>query len=409
MPELTAKVARHIIETVGSNGTPPQYGFQHFTAGIEPYIDVIDKEYLATYIRDGGSAFKLVVGVYGGGKTHFLYTVRDLAWKHDYVVSYVSLSAGESPFHKLDKVYAAIVRGLQPPLTPDELLTPFESGMRAFLLRWHAKQQEELSKQGFQNEDLHYELNSFADTLAGTDSISFSNAIKSAFRSLTDARDKDFDQICQWLSGEGGITKDLQLFGISEKIDKSTASTMLRSLVQWIGYIGFSGMVILLDEAEQVPSLSSKQRELLLSNLREIIDECAHTHFPKVMIFYAVPDENFLEGKTQIYEALRQRLSTVFEDEVNPTGVKIQLEKTISEPMEFLRSVGQKLSIVYEAAYGVTLNSEALHRTVEDVARSAHEERYGDIGYRRLFVQRLIRGLHYVRAKGTAPSVDQLG
>jgi len=77
--ELTARIARRIIDTVGANGTPPEYGFQFFTEGLDPYLSIIEDEYLGSYINQGGSAFKLVVGVYGGGKTHFLYCVRDIA------------------------------------------------------------------------------------------------------------------------------------------------------------------------------------------------------------------------------------------------------------------------------------------------------------------------------------------
>ena len=42
--------------------------------------------------------------------------------------------------------------------------------------------------------------------------------------------------------------------------------------------------------------------------------------------YSTVPDESFLEGRTNVYEALNQRLATVFENELNPTGVKIDLE-----------------------------------------------------------------------------------
>jgi hypothetical protein len=133
MNELKPQVARRIIDTVGANGIPPQYGFQFFTAGLEPYLSVIEEEYLASFIKQGGSAFKMVVGVYGGGKTHFLYCVRDIAWNHNFAVSYVSLSPGESPFHKLELVYSAIVRNIVAPLTADELLSGYEPGIGAFL------------------------------------------------------------------------------------------------------------------------------------------------------------------------------------------------------------------------------------------------------------------------------------
>jgi hypothetical protein len=148
MNELDPTVARRIIDTVGANGIPPQYGFQSFTAGLEPYLSVIDDEYLSSFIKQGGSAFKMVVGVYGGGKTHFLYCIRDLAWKHNFVVSYVSLSPSESPFHRLELVYSALVRGIVAPLSPEELLSGYEQGMVSFLRTWFSQNYQECRKKG---------------------------------------------------------------------------------------------------------------------------------------------------------------------------------------------------------------------------------------------------------------------
>jgi len=74
--------AKRIIEIVGSSGTPPEYGFQYFTSGLDIYLNTIEKEYLKEFIKGGGSAFKMVIGAYGEGKTHFLYSIRELAWKY---------------------------------------------------------------------------------------------------------------------------------------------------------------------------------------------------------------------------------------------------------------------------------------------------------------------------------------
>ena len=136
MNKLSPPIARAIIERVGGPGEPPEYGCHFFSAGLEPYLTILDEEYLSSFIKDGGASFKMVVGVYGGGKTHFLFCLRDLAWAQNFVVSYVSLKAGESPFHRLELVYAAIARGLLPPLTPEELLSGQEKGMGAFLRGW---------------------------------------------------------------------------------------------------------------------------------------------------------------------------------------------------------------------------------------------------------------------------------
>ena len=121
-----------------------------------------------------------------------------------------------------------------------------------------------------------------------------------------------------------------------------------------------------MDEAEQTPSMSSKQKSLLLNNLRELIDECGHANFKNTMWFYAVPDENFLEGHSQIYEALRQRVSTIFDAEINPTGVKIYLENIPIEPVELLQEIGKKLAGIYEIAYSVKFDADALKETIKN-------------------------------------------
>jgi hypothetical protein len=407
MNNLDPKIARRIIETVGANGIPPEYGFQFFTAGLDPYLSVIKDEYLYTYIREGGSAFKMVVGVYGGGKTHFLYCVRDLAWKNNFVVSYVSLSPGESPFHRLELVYRAIVKGITAPLTPDELLSGYEQGIVTFLRSWFSTKYQEVSNKGLSGDDLREALLSQVDSVEGIESISFAKAVKSAFRALLNKQEEEFVNICQWLNGEGYDRKIHGRYGILQRIDRTTAFPMIRSLAQWVREIGFSGLVVLLDEAERVPSLSTRQREQHLNNLRELIDECGHTSFQGVMLFYAVPDENFLEGRTQIYEALKQRIATVF-DTPNPTGVKIELEKLSTEPIVFLEEVGDKLKQIYEVAYRHRFDSAMSKETIRTIAKAAYEQRFGDIGYKRLFVQKAIDGLHLLRREGHPPSLGDL-
>jgi hypothetical protein len=182
---------------------------------------------------------------------------------------------------------------------------------------------------------------------------------------------------------------------------------MLRSLAQWIREIGFAGLVVLLDEAERVPSLASKQREHHLSNLRELIDECGQTAMHGTMVFYAVPDESFLEGRTQVYEALRQRVATVF-DAFNPTGVKVELERVVGEPIPFLRDVGLKLAHVYEIAYELSFAAPDRDLAIERVAEFSFGQRFGDIGYKRLFVQKLVFALHQLRVSGEVPTVEAL-
>jgi len=405
--EIDSIVARKIIEIVGGHGNPPEYGFQYFTAGLDDYLNTIDEEYLRSFIRDGGSVFKIVIGIYGGGKTHFLYYIRELAWKYNYITPYIVLSPEQTPFHKLEQVYKAIVASLIYPQTPKELLSGYDRGIEAVIKKWYNQKYHEIAKK-LSGDALLQELNTYPSSLGPYESTSFRNAVKEAFISLAKKHDDDFTLIMQWLKGENLPKNMVKDFNIFEKIDRSTAFKMIRSLVQWTREIGYSGLIVLMDEAEQTPSMTGKQRSLLLNNLRELIDECGHANFRNTMWFYAVPDENFLEGKTQIYEALRQRLSTVFDTEINPTGVKIYLENIPIKHVELFKEIGRKLSQIYEKAYTIQFDTNALEETIENIAKVAYERKL-DIGYKRLFVQKIVEAFHKLHKTGKPVSPEDIG
>ena len=110
--ELTQQEAQHIIRKLGESGIPPTRGLEAYTVGMDSLLGTLESEYLKGYLRDGGSSFKLVVGEYGSGKSHFLYRLRDIAWENGYVVSRTELSPKECPYDNQLKVYQAIISNL---------------------------------------------------------------------------------------------------------------------------------------------------------------------------------------------------------------------------------------------------------------------------------------------------------
>lgn len=390
--KINPLIAKSIILKLGESGTPPDYGIQFFTVGLEPYSKVLEEEYLAGIIKTGLSAFKLVIGSYGGGKTHFFYNVRDLAWKNNFVVSYVPLSPKECPFDKLELVYKKIVTEIMSPMTLTEMMNPQERGVEAFIKVWFYGIQRSLNGTD--------ELKEYIRSRIKTESISFSNAIKHAFIALIENDDEKFNIIIQWLSGEGYDKNNHSKYGITEKIDKTTAIRMIRSLIQCIRQIDYSGLVLLFDEGERGMSItSSKSKIQTLDNLREIIDECGNSKIPGAMVFYAIPDLNpLIEGSGPTYEALKSRLTRggLFYRQ-NPSGIQINLEKLEIGPLEFLTELGKKLSLIYEIAYGMKFQPEVIDVSVKNLAEVAYEGRFLDIGYRRLFVKSFIEGLNYIR------------
>lgn len=386
---LNPTEARMILHRIAEAGTPPEYGLEHYTVGLDPFLRVIEEEYLQDFIRQGGSAFKLVVGTYGGGKTHFLYTVKNLAWRLGYVTSYVALSPQECPFNKLELVYKAIMAGLAHPKSTMRPLQPYEQGIDAFLRAWYLEKSQHLERE-------HVDL--YLQGISGMESSSFTHAVRAAFRALAEGDDDTYQKVLQWLKGEEIDRETRNRFGITERLDRTTAFRLIRSLAQWIRTLGYAGLVLLFDEAERGMSIaSSREKRMALDNLRQIIDECGNARLPGVMIFYAVPDVRaLLDERLETYEALRQRLAGVL-GPTNPSGVKIDLENLGMDPLTFLQELGKKLAHLYSLAYNYSFDGETLERTILITAQEAYQFRGADIGYRRIFVKGILHIFHALR------------
>lgn len=391
--------ARAIINKLGSTGTPPEFGIETFTIGLEKHLSIIEDEYLKGILKYNLSSFKLITGNYGGGKTHFLYSVRNLAFKHDFVVVYVSLNPTECPFDKLELVYKQIVINLTPPVSEEELTKPWERGIESLLHRWYKDSKAKVEQVNSMHEYLR--------TIKGTESTSFLNAVKGAFTSIIAEDDEGFESVLQWLKGEE-VGRDVRArYRISERIDKATAFRIIRSLAQWIHAIGYSGLILLFDEAERGMSISSsKDKRRALDNLRQILDECGNSRLPGVMFFYAIPDENLLlDGSGGVYEALKQRLRSTL-SETNPVGVKIDLEELGIEPAQFLKALGLRLAGLFESAYGFEFNRSVLEKTISNLSDLALSAFAYDVSYRRLFVIGTIEAFHRIR-KEPAKSIER--
>jgi len=61
-----------------------------------------------------------------------------------------------------------------------------------------------------------------------------------------------------YLTGKNGHAR----FQILDRIDSTTAFPMIRSTIQWTKSIGYSGLIVLLDETELKSSMTGKDKIL---------------------------------------------------------------------------------------------------------------------------------------------------
>jgi hypothetical protein len=398
--ELTQQEAQHIIRKLGESGIPPTRGLEAYTVGMDSILGTLESEYLKGYLRDGGSSFKLVVGEYGSGKSHFLYRLRDIAWENGYVVSRTELSPKECPYDNQLKVYQAVINNLIYH-DPDPNVADTQ-GIEAFLENHFFHTMRMLGiEQMVTSIGLDVRVKMWLETILRfkVESPSYRHAVYFYLQAAAEENEAKKRLIGAWLRGESVALRDLREFSISERIDRSVAFKMLRSLAQLIHELGYAGLALLFDEGDRMVSIgSSRTEKVACDNLREVIDRCAGESLPATLFAYAVPPY-FVTNIAPQYEALSQRISSKVKfSRKNPYSVQISLDQLDYPGEELLRKIGEKLLGVFELAWGLKLDHELQAQNIAQLADTCAA--LLSTSHRRHFVKSLIDMLAEQRAEG---------
>ena len=395
---ISRSVARHIIETLGSFGTPPARGIQHFNVGNRSLLAALDDFYLSSYLQDGGAAYKMVVGDYGSGKSHFLYCLRDVAWARNFAVAKVDLSPVETPYNDQKKVYEAVAQNIiwheaDEAFSDETGLTRFLHGTLARIVGGS------LSLETLSN-PLYRGL---VDTLEATpvDSPAYQTAVLAYFDALIRDNEERLDSLSRWLMGEPTSpddTKILREVGVTGKINRPNAFRMLRSLCQVIRALSYSGLILLFDEVDRMASVGGKAEKLATDTLREVIDR-TREDLPGAMFVYAVPPQ-FINDVVPKYPALQQRVRAPGRfSRANHFSPLISLDHLDLDENDLMLAIGEKLIPIYEAAFDTQLD-HAVQRANAVILANVARDVFLDISHRRLFVKSFVVELsrqHYDR------------
>jgi hypothetical protein len=383
-------LARQIIETLGQSGTPMPKGVSYYNVGNESLLNAIDTHYFGSYLSDGGAVFKLVVGDYGSGKSHFLYCIRDRAWQRHFAVSKIDLSPKESPYDDQRRVYAAVANAV----IWHELGSSSEDerGLARFL---EATLRRLIHPHDLDDEGIFElpDVRGFLHTLSATpiDSLSFHKAVQGYFQALLRGQERRLESLQRWLHGEEVTPedmRDLRSIGVTEKINKNNAFKMLRSLCQTIRAIGYSGLALLFDEGDRMLSIGGKAEKTATDNLREVIDRCRED-LPGALFMYAVPPD-FVHTIVPKYPALQQRIQSAnYFSRSNPFSPQINLEHLDIPDEEVLEQIGYRLLPIFETAYNIEMNADLQSQNIRVFSEAARSS-YLAISHRRLFIKALV-------------------
>ena len=234
-------------------GVTPLLGARHIQVGREAEIAALDHN--LDRIADGGSAFRLVIGEYGSGKTFFLNLVRGAAMERQLVVAHADLNPGrrlQSSGGEARSLYAELMKNLASRTRPEggALITVVEKFITTALA--------EARKAGIQPEDIiHERLGALSELVMGYD---FASVIAAYWRAYEKDDDTLKNNAIRWLRGEFSTKSDARrALGVREIIGDAALYDQLKLLARFCRLAGYKGLLVCLDEMVNLYKLANTQ------------------------------------------------------------------------------------------------------------------------------------------------------
>lgn len=219
------------------------------TREIETLVSDINR------IADGGSAFRVVIGEYGAGKTFFLNLVRSVAMEKKLVVANADLNP-DRRLHasggQARSLYAELMRNLSTRTRP-------EGGALAGIVEKFiatAKTDAKISGQTIEIV-MRQKLDQLTELVNGYD---FADVVAAYFRGHEEGSEQLKSDSVRWLRGEFSTrTEARQALGVRNIVDDADVYDQLKLMARFVRLAGFSGLLIGLDELVNLYKLANTQ------------------------------------------------------------------------------------------------------------------------------------------------------
>lgn len=373
------------------NGNVPSNGAAEICIGREN--EIAEFQYLLKKVDEGKAITKFVNGEFGSGKSFFLKVIEEMAFEDNFVVSKVTLSR-DVPFNKFEVVYKNIVKSLRCK-TGTSLEHIIERWITKLKMMAFEETSDPVKQNLIVNENLHNDLER-----ARKHSNPFAVAIENYHKAMN-AGDYETAKYAQaWLRGDSNIPfTEKRKFGVKGDIDRENAFKFLEALAAFLKTIGYSGLVVLIDEAEYMMMLTTKKlRDTAYNYLRDIYDECSLGNFQNTLFVFAGTPQFFEDPKLGVpsYKALSDRIEDALD-----TSLK-DLRKPVIKLEGFTKDelieIAGKLMIMHEEVFEWN-GSDQISPVLESIV-DLHEENAALTGGKvtpRMFVRSFISVLDTVQ------------
>jgi hypothetical protein len=304
-PKLRPRERDAIIQSLRA-GVTPRTGLQHIQVGRVKEVEALLKD--IERVVDGGSAFRLIIGDFGSGKSFFLQLIRIIALEKGLVTIHADL-APDRRIHatggQARNLYAELMRNLSTRTKPDG--NAITSVVERFITE--ARKRAKATDQKV-NAVIESRLNSLTELVGGYD---FAKVISAYWQGHKEEDEQLKVDAVRWLRGEFSTKTDArQALGVRSIVTDSSIYDHLKLVSLFVRQAGYGGLLVMLDEMVNLYKLSSKKARV--SNYEQILrmlNDCLQGSAEHIgFLFGGTPDFLYDPRKGLFsYEALQSRLA----------------------------------------------------------------------------------------------------
>lgn len=316
---------------------------------LQKWLDVVRKEYLQGFIKDGGASIKFAVPAEPSLDSQVLSELKRLATGLNYIV--VDVNASETRVHLSQEIFFRVAAQidwrslarrviLRLASEPGYNIDGIDAESAAPILR--AVGQANGLDEGFMRQILSRGLQ---EAVFRNRKLAKDFRVAMTHLCLTEMTSSEEqhggEALIDWLTGANRRVSSVKHFTIYNNINRTNARYLLESFLHWVRYVGYAGVVMLVNDSRVTVPRNPKDGLIFYSRsavmdhyelLREFIDGIDRL---ESCLMVVVADPDFLDEDPSgkgfgIYQALMGRVIDEVRDRslVNPMSSLVRLSVT---------------------------------------------------------------------------------
>src|SRR5574344_2058941 len=305
MASIRPRERAAIIQSLRA-GVTPRIGLEYIQVGrvneVKALIEDLDN------ISDGGSAFRIVIGDFGAGKSFFLQLIRYIALEKGMVVLNADLSPDRRLFAsngQARNLYKELARNLSTRAHPEG------NAMIPLIEKFITEQRRIADTEGLDVDRVTKDtLNSLSELVDGYD---FAQVVATYWKAYNNNDEDLKNNVVRYLRGEytsrADARKDL---GVRAIVEDHNVYDHIKLLARFVTQAGFKGLLVNLDEVVNLYKLpSQRSRTANYEQILRILNDCLQGSAENMGFLLGGTPEFLMDQRKGLYsyEALHSRLA----------------------------------------------------------------------------------------------------